>query len=74
VISASEPRIAELRHELAMLRAALELTTNFADRARIFARVDAVVSEYSQLLNARLAAVLPVSPPLHERAVGDTPE
>ena len=73
-MSATERRIAELRHDLAMLRAALELTTNFADRGRIFARVDAAVSEYTQLVNARLTVMLSVSAPLNERSIGDPPE
>jgi hypothetical protein len=73
-MSITERRIAELRYELAMLRAALELTTNSADRARIFARVDAAISEYSQLVNARLTALLAASPPLNERAAGDVTE
>ena len=66
----TEQRLAELHEELAMLRSGLEFTTHSADRARIFVRLDAAVAEYTQLVNARLAAVLSVSAPLIERSLG----
>jgi hypothetical protein len=71
-MAATEQRIAELRHELTMLRMALEYTTSFADRARILAQFDRAVTEYTRLVEARLHNVLASAEPLVERSVGDT--
>jgi hypothetical protein len=66
-----EQRIVELRHELGMLRTALEFTAEPAARNRIFARVNACVMEYTQLVEARLSAVVPADEPLRERSLGE---
>jgi hypothetical protein len=53
-MTATERRIAELRHELSTLRMGLEFSKSLADRARVFALFDAAVTEYTQLVEARL--------------------
>ena len=73
-MTVTEWRIAELRLELATLRTALEFTTSFADRARMFAFFDSAVTEYTQLVEARLQDVLTSAGPLVERSVGETSE
>jgi hypothetical protein len=50
-----EQRIAELHHELGMLRTALEFIHDPADRDRIFARINACIAEYTHLLDERLS-------------------
>jgi hypothetical protein len=71
-MTATERRIAELRHELSTLRMGLEFTTSHADRARILALFDAAVAEYTYLVEARLQDVLASAEPLAERSVVDT--
>jgi hypothetical protein len=66
-----EQRIAELRYEIGMLRTALEFLHDPADRNRILRRASACVAEYTQLLDARLSAILSVDEPLTARQLGE---
>jgi hypothetical protein len=73
-MTATERRIAELRHELSTLRMGLEFTKSSAERGRMFALFDAAVAEYTRLVEAGLQKVLTSAEPLAERSVGDTSE
>jgi hypothetical protein len=65
-----ELRLAELHYELGMLRTALELMSDPADRGRILVRVSACVAEYTQLIDGRLSATISAYGPSTKRCMG----
>jgi hypothetical protein len=66
----AERWITGLRYKLGLLRTALEFASDSTARDRVFARINACVTEYTQLVEERLVAVIPADA-LTERHVGD---
>jgi hypothetical protein len=59
LMNSMEQRIAELHHELSMLRIALEFLHEPPARERIYARINTCIEEYTQLVDWRLSDVIP---------------